>query len=78
MDTKLRPSGIEGVGDMPWGTHFCLFYETKDDLLNVLLRYFKAGLENNEFFPASKYRRSAAGDARGCARFRAIFVGGSN
>jgi len=50
MDTKLRPSGIEGVGDVDWGNHFCLFYETKEDLLNILIPYFKAGLENNEFF----------------------------
>lgn len=48
MDTKLRPTGIEGLGDMPWGTHFCLFYETKDDLLDILTPYFKAGLENHE------------------------------
>ena len=48
MDTKLRPSGIEGLGDMPWGTHFCLFYETKEDLLNILIPYFRTGLENHE------------------------------
>src|SRR5688572_15842010 len=48
MNTDLRPSGIEGLGDMSWGTHFCMFYDTKEDLLNVLLQYFKAGLENNE------------------------------
>jgi len=48
MDIKPRPSGIEGVGDLSWGTHFCMFYETKADLLNVLLRYFRAGLENHE------------------------------
>jgi PAS domain S-box-containing protein len=50
MDTKLRPSGIEGLGDMAWGTHFCIFYETKEDVLDILIPYFKAGLENNEFF----------------------------
>lgn len=50
MDTKLRPSGIEGLGDMAWGTHFCLFYETKEDLLDILIPYFKARLENNEIF----------------------------
>ena len=48
MDTKLRPSGIEGLGDMPWGTHFCLFYETKEDLLDILIPYFRTGLENHE------------------------------
>jgi PAS domain S-box-containing protein len=34
---------------MPWGTHFCHFYESKQDLLDLLVPYFKAGLENNEF-----------------------------
>lgn len=34
---------------MPWGTHFCHFYETNQDLLEILVPYFKAGLENNEF-----------------------------
>ncbi len=34
---------------MPWGTHFCLFHKTKEDLLQTLAPYFKAGLENKEF-----------------------------
>lgn len=34
---------------MPWGTHFCLFYETKQDLLDTLAPFFKAGLDSNEF-----------------------------
>ena len=29
--------------------HFCHFYETKQDLLDTLVPYFKAGLETNEF-----------------------------
>src|SRR5258706_4914830 len=49
MDTNLRPSGIEGLGDMSWGTHFCLFYETKEDLLDFFIPFFKAGLEHDEF-----------------------------
>jgi MEDS: MEthanogen/methylotroph, DcmR Sensory domain len=49
MTTAIRDSGIEPVGEMPWGTHFCHFYETADDLLNTLLPFFKAGLESNEF-----------------------------
>jgi len=32
-----------------WGTHFCYFYETRQDLLDALVLFFKAGLENNEF-----------------------------
>jgi len=33
MTTEMRKTGIDVVGDMPWGTHVCLFYETKEDLL---------------------------------------------
>lgn len=46
---KLRKTGIEAVGDVPWGTHFCQFYQTDRDLLDVLVPYFKEGLDNNEF-----------------------------
>ncbi len=31
--SEMRKTGVEVVGDMPWGTHFCLFYETIADLL---------------------------------------------
>jgi two-component system cell cycle sensor histidine kinase/response regulator CckA len=49
MTAELRKTGIPVVDDMPWGTHFCHFYETKEDLLEILIPYFKTGLENNEF-----------------------------
>jgi len=45
----LRKSGIDIIGDVPWGTHFCQFYQTGQDLLDILVPYFKTGLENNEF-----------------------------
>jgi C4-dicarboxylate-specific signal transduction histidine kinase len=49
MSTEMRKTGVDVVGDMPWGTHFCLFYETKEDLLETLVSYCKAGLESQEF-----------------------------
>ena len=49
MTNEMRKTGIDVVGDMPWGTHFCLFYETKDDILDTLVSYCKAGLESEEF-----------------------------
>src|SRR2546429_3936641 len=49
MSSELRKTGISVVGDVPWGTHFCYFYETKQDLLDILIPYFKTGLENQEF-----------------------------
>jgi hypothetical protein len=46
--TENRKSGIALVGDLPWGTHFCQFYTTKKDLFDILVPYFRTGLENNE------------------------------
>jgi len=46
----LQKSGIDAIGDMvAWGAHFCLFYETKEDLLDALISYCKSGLENKEY-----------------------------
>jgi DNA-binding CsgD family transcriptional regulator len=49
--TQLRPGEVEALllGEMPWGTHFCIFHETKEDLIDTFVPYFKAGLENREF-----------------------------
>ncbi len=45
----MRKTGIDIIGDAPWGTHFCQFYRGRQDLTSILVPYFKAGLENNEF-----------------------------
>lgn len=49
MNLKGRRTGIAAVAEVGWGTHICLFYHTKEDLFNILVPYFKAGLEDNEF-----------------------------
>src|SRR5260370_23240357 len=49
MPRELRKTGISVVGDVPWGTHFCTFYETTQDLLDILVPFFKAGLDSKEF-----------------------------
>ena len=49
MGKELRKTGIEVIGECPWGTHLCHFYHTKEDLIDTLVPYFKAGLQNNEF-----------------------------
>jgi signal transduction histidine kinase len=48
MSANLTISGLPGVGDVAWGAHVCHFYRTRDDLLDSLVPYFKAGLEQNE------------------------------
>lgn len=45
----LRETGLSPVGDRPWGTHICLFYETPQDLSDVHADYFAAGLASGEF-----------------------------
>jgi DNA-binding CsgD family transcriptional regulator len=37
------------VEEIPWGAHICLFYETKQDVLDTHAAYFGAGLENHEY-----------------------------
>lgn len=48
-DRADRDLGIPVIGRVPWGTHLCLFYRTRPDLIGSLSRYFRSGLENNEF-----------------------------
>lgn len=47
--TQLRPTGIPGLGVVPWGAHLCQFYDGESELLEILVPYFSAGLAANEF-----------------------------
>jgi C4-dicarboxylate-specific signal transduction histidine kinase len=50
MAIETHVTGIDVLGDMvAWGAHFCLFYETKEDLLDTVISYCKAGLESEEY-----------------------------
>ncbi len=51
VDPKVdvRKFGLELVGNIAWGTHLCEFYETKRDLIDILVPYFVEGLKSNEF-----------------------------
>ena len=49
MAAEWRKTGLDIVGDMHWGTHSCHLYETKKDVLDILIPYFTMGLRNNEF-----------------------------
>jgi len=40
---------IQSICKAHWGAHYCLLYNSKDDLISLLTQYFKHGLENNEF-----------------------------
>lgn len=40
--------GFDIAGNVHYGTHLCYFYETRQDLFDLVIPYFKAGLANNE------------------------------
>jgi signal transduction histidine kinase len=48
MTERWSESGIQAVGQIPLGTHFCQFYRTKQDLIDTLVPFFMAGLRNGE------------------------------
>lgn len=48
MGQDQADSGIACIGPLPWGTHFCHFYDDCGDLVDTLVPYFKAGLEAGE------------------------------
>ena len=64
----ITDSGIQDLGKIPWGTHFCQLYSGKADLVQSLVPYFIAGLKNNEqciWITSEPYDAAeAAGDFR--------------
>jgi C4-dicarboxylate-specific signal transduction histidine kinase len=77
MGTVVRRAGIDMVGDVPWGTHFCHFHETTDDLLDILIPCFEAGLEADalcvcvcsEPLTEADARAALAGQSRALGRY---------
>jgi DNA-binding CsgD family transcriptional regulator len=49
MAATTRDSGIPLVDEVPWGSHLCVFYDSRDDLLDTVACYLEAGLRGNEF-----------------------------
>jgi PAS domain S-box-containing protein len=66
-----RPSGIRSVGELPWGSHFCVFHASEQELLEALVPFVKAGLENNELC-TWEIRAPLTADAARAALTRAV------
>ena len=49
MAGPLRRTGIPVLGQILWGAHICMFYETTQDLVDAHVDYFRTGLQDNEF-----------------------------
>jgi len=39
-ETSVRKFGLDIVGGIPWGTHLRQFYETTEDLVEILIPIF--------------------------------------
>lgn len=48
MRRHTRDSGIPPLGRVSWGTHVCALYDCVHDTLEILIPFFRAGLQNNE------------------------------
>ncbi|RXA19857.1 PAS domain S-box protein [Methanosarcina sp. MSH10X1] len=48
MKSDAGNSGIYIIGNVPGRAHFCQFYLAKEDLMDIVIPYLRAGLENNE------------------------------
>ena len=49
LQAKPRPpAGLKAIPSLEWGTHVAHFFGSGDELSDVLVPYFKAGLKNNE------------------------------
>jgi len=61
-------TGLQTLGELPWGSHVCQFFSNGADLRDTLVPYFKAGLENNERCLLVAMEPFTADDARSALR----------
>jgi signal transduction histidine kinase/PAS domain-containing protein len=46
--SPARKSGIAPLGEIPWGTHICHFFDSATDLVETVVPFFEAGVEQRE------------------------------
>ncbi len=49
MAKRMASARVRGLADIRQGTHLCQFYRNRKDLLDVLVPFFREGLESREF-----------------------------
>lgn len=45
---RYRESGIDKIGQIPWGAHLSYLYTSKDDFARIVAPFINSGLSNNE------------------------------
>jgi len=48
MNSNTRNSGIDIIGNIPWGTHISYLYTSKEEIFDIMLPFVKQGLADNE------------------------------
>src|ERR1700753_406583 len=66
--STFAPTGMTSMGEVPWAPPPCQFFSSTSDLRDILVPYFKAGLENNEQCLMVATAPFSADDARGALR----------
>ena len=61
-------TGLQTLGELPWGSHVCQFFSNGTDLRDTLVPYFNSGLENNERCLMVATAPFTADDARSALR----------
>lgn len=46
---STRRLGVPGLPYVPWGEHLCVFYRSKVELVDLVVPFIRAGLEDHEF-----------------------------
>jgi hypothetical protein len=47
-NSHISSIGFPGLGAAPYGLHLCHFFPTRQELIDGLVPYFEAGIDNNE------------------------------
>jgi PAS domain S-box-containing protein len=68
MLPEATTTGTRFLGNLPWGTHFCYFFENMQDLLDTVVPFLQAGLEKHEFCLWSIYTPITEAAARQALR----------
>ncbi len=48
VSPEALTTGVAALSELTWGTHLCQFYEGRQDQFDILVPYFRAGLERHE------------------------------
>ena len=49
MYNAYKNTSVKLLENLPYGSHICLLYQNKEDLIDILVPYFIEGLQNNEY-----------------------------